>query len=86
MEANTAAYELGLRVGALLASLIVGGFIAAFPLIIGIKRGEKGLGISGAVVCFLTAVSLGAIGALLSILFGIIFVVAIIIKSKENRS
>ena len=85
METNTVAYELGYMFGAIVATLVTGGIIAAFPLIIGIKRGKKELGISGAVACFASAVSLGAPGVLLGIILAIIFVVIILIKSRKKH-
>ena len=64
----------------LAAGFVFGLLIGAIPLILGMKKGKRNLGI----IAFVLVAILGAFSPLLSILVAVIFTVVIIVKSKAK--
>lgn len=76
---NSAAYYIGVVVGA----LAVGAILGIAPLIVGLKKDKKGLAIGGFVACIVAGF---VAGILLALPVCIGFVVAIILVSKKNNA
>tara|TARA_Y100001970_G_scaffold222937_1_gene274374 strand:+ start:6955 stop:7191 length:237 start_codon:yes stop_codon:yes gene_type:complete len=76
MGANEAGYFVGVIFGA----LIMGAIIGLIPLILGINKGQKQLGIIGLVSCIVGSLILGLF---LSIPIAIVFTIIILTKSNS---
>jgi hypothetical protein len=69
------AYKMGLLFGA----LGMGGLCGLLPLIIGMRKGQQGLGLTGFVVCVLCGLVLGV---LLAAPAAIVFTLIIVSKAR----
>ena len=64
----------------ILGQLVFGLLVGAIPLILGVKRGKRNLGIIAFFVCVI-----GAVSPLLCVLLAVIFSIVIIVKSKAKE-
>lgn len=65
----------------LLGQLVFGAIIGAVPLLIGIRKGERKLGL----IAFITSIILATVSPLLSIIVTIVFIVFIVRKQPDNK-
>lgn len=65
----------------LLGQLVFGAIIGAIPLWLGIKKGERNLGL----IAFITSVILAAASPLLCIIITVVFVVIIVRKKNPDK-
>ena len=66
----------------ILGQLIFGLLAGAVPLILGIKKGKRNLGIVGFIACAV----IGAVSPLLCVIVAVIFSIVIVVKSKAKVS
>ena len=64
----------------ILGQLVFGLLAGAVPLILGIKKGKRNLGI----VAFIACAVIGAVSPLLCVIVAVIFSIVIVVKSKAN--
>ena len=75
-------YDIGYIIGAFAGAFVVGAAIGAIPLVLGLKKGKKGLAIGGFAACAVSGIILGL---LLAIPVCILFVV-LILTLKDNNT
>lgn len=65
----------------LLGQLALGAILGAIPLLLGIKKGERNLGL----IAFVTSIILATVSPLLCIIVTIVFIVIIVRKRVADR-
>ncbi len=68
-------------VGAIVGSLVAGALLGLIPLIIGLKKGKKGLAIGGFIACMVGSL---LAGLLLNIPMCVLFTILIFVFSKKT--
>ena len=68
-------------VGVVIGSLVMGALVGLIPLIVGLKKQAKGLAIAGFVACIVANFILGL---LLSLPVAIVFLIIIIVTTKNK--